>query len=102
MCHRNGVLPVVVGHTPVVLPYRHGEPAQLLQLKATQSKGGLTTLRFDEEPTLTLSSCPSDTSPGLSTGVMNHVDEDSRPDLLKGTNVKVEPGGGGGRKRGLN
>lgn len=24
---------------------------------------------------------------------MNHVDKDSRPDLLKGTYVKVEPGG---------
>lgn len=35
-----------------------------------------------------------DILPILSTGVMNHVDKDSRPDLLKGTNVKVEPGGG--------
>lgn len=34
----------------------------------------------------------SNTIPGLSTGVMNHVDKDSRPDLLKGINVKVEPG----------
>lgn len=34
-----------------------------------------------------------DTLPGLSTGVMNHVDKDSRPDLLKGSYVKVEPGG---------
>lgn len=40
---------------------------------------------------------PGDTLPGLSTGVMNHVDKDSRPDLLKGINVKVEPGGEGGQ-----
>lgn len=30
---------------------------------------------------------------------MNHVDKDSRPDLLKGINVKVEPGGGEGGQR---
>lgn len=51
---------------------------------------------FDEELPMTLS-WPSDTLPGLSTGVVNHVDKDSRPDLLKGINVKVEPGGGGHR-----
>lgn len=30
--------------------------------------------------------------PVLSTGVMNHVDKDGRPDFLKGADVKLEPG----------
>lgn len=32
------------------------------------------------------------TLPVFSTGVMNHVDEDSRPDIFKRTNVKLKPG----------
>lgn len=35
---------------------------------------------------------PSDALPGLPTGVVNHIDKDSRPDLLEGINVKMEPG----------
>lgn len=42
---------------------------------------------------------PPDTLPALSTGVMNHINKDSRPDLLERINVKVEPGGG---RTGLN
>lgn len=39
-------------------------------------------------------SWPSDASPALSTGIMNHINKDSRPDLLERINVEVEPGGG--------
>lgn len=93
VCHRHGVLPVVVGHTAVVLPYRHGEPTQLFQLEAMQKTRRIK-INHPELRWRTDDGWPSVTLPGLPTGVVNHVDKDSRPDLLKGINVKVEPGGG--------
>lgn len=42
---------------------------------------------------------PAHQLPGLPTGAVNHVDKDSRPDLLKGINVKMEPGGERGEVR---
>lgn len=94
--HRHCVLPVVVGHAAVVLPHGHGEPTQLLQLKAAQKTRRIK-INHPKPRWRTADDWPSDTLPGLPTGVVNHVDKDSRPDLLKGINVKVEPGGGGGR-----
>lgn len=79
----------MVGHTAVVLPHRHGEPAQLLQLKAehqTEKQVGFALFSVHQF-LLVLYSLPV-----LSTGVMNHVDEDGRPDFLKGADVKLEPG----------
>lgn len=91
--HRHRVLPVVVGHAAVVLPYGHGEPTKLLQLEAARRNKTVKT-----RSPASVQTPPAHHLPGLPTGAVNHVDKDSRPDLLEGINVKMEPGreeGGG-------